>query len=676
MESKEAQKLAEKLRQEINEHNYRYHVLDDPQISDAEFDDLMRRLRQLEEKFPEIVTPDSPTQRVGGQVKAGFDTVVHRVLMLSLDNAENIADLRDFTRRAKNLAAGAELEFVIELKVDGLAVSLQYERGLLVRGATRGDGNVGEDITHNLRTVKSIPLRLRRPVTVEVRGEVYMPREAFLKLNEERKRTGQPLFANPRNAAAGSLRQLDPRVAAERRLEMITYALGYSPELVFATHYEALLALKDLGLRINPYLKITKSLDEVIAYCESWRERRYDLPFDIDGLVIKINSLELQERLGTTAKSPRWAIAYKFPAEQAETRVLGITVQVGRIGTLTPIAELEPVRLAGTVVKRASLHNEDILLAKDVRVGDHVIVQKAGDIIPEVVEVVKSKRTGNEEKFSMPESCPACGSTVRRLAGEVALRCFNPSCPAQVLERIIHFASRDAMDIEGLGEATARQLLEAGLIRDAADIYSLAGRRDELLQLERQGEKSVDNLILAIEKSKQQPLWRLLYALGIRYVGARTAKILAGHFGSLDRILAADSAELEEVPEIGPKIAESIAEFAALEESRDLLARLRSAGLNFTAAEKADGREQLLRGKTFVLTGTLPNYTREEATRLIEEAGGKVTGSVSKKTDFVLAGEKAGSKLEKARNLGIPVLSEADLLKMLSAADNTPSGGE
>ncbi|HHU30751.1 MAG: NAD-dependent DNA ligase LigA [Bacillota bacterium] len=676
MESKEAQKLAEKLRQEINEHNYRYHVLDDPQISDAEFDDLMRRLRQLEEKFPEIVTPDSPTQRVGGQVKAGFDTVVHRVPMLSLDNAENIADLRDFTRRAKNLAAGAELEFVIELKVDGLAVSLQYEKGLLVRCATRGDGNVGEDITHNLRTVKSIPLRLRRPVTVEVRGEVYMPREAFLKLNEERKRTGQPLFANPRNAAAGSLRQLDPRVAAERRLEMITYALGYSPELTFATHYEALLALKDLGLRINPYLKVTKSLDEVIAYCESWRERRYDLPFDIDGLVIKINSLELQERLGTTAKSPRWAIAYKFPAEQAETRVLGITVRVGRIGTLTPIAELEPVRLAGTVVKRASLHNEDILLAKDVRVGDHVIVQKAGDIIPEVVEVVKSKRTGNEDKFLMPESCPACGSPVRRLAGEVALRCFNPSCPAQVLERIIHFASRDAMDIEGLGEATARQLLEAGLIRDAADIYSLEGRRDELLQLERQGEKSVDNLILAIEKSKQQPLWRLLYALGIRYVGARTAKILAGHFGSLDRILAADSAELEEVPEIGPKIAESIAEFAALEESRDLLARLRSAGLNFTAAEKADGREQLLRGKTFVLTGTLPNYTREEATRLIEEAGGKVTGSVSKKTDFVLAGEKAGSKLEKARNLGIPVLSEADLLKMLSAADNTPPGGE
>lgn len=676
MESKEAQKLAEKLRQEINEHNYRYHVLDDPQISDAEFDDLMRRLRQLEEKFPEIVTPDSPTQRVGGQVKAGFDTVVHRVPMLSLDNAENIADLHDFTRRAKNLAAGAELEFVIELKVDGLAVSLQYEKGLLVRCATRGDGNVGEDITHNLRTVKSIPLRLRRPVTVEVRGEVYMPREAFLKLNEERKRTGQPLFANPRNAAAGSLRQLDPRVAAERRLEMITYALGYSPELTFATHYEALLALKDLGLRINPYLKVTKSLDEVIAYCESWRERRYDLPFDIDGLVIKINSLELQERLGTTAKSPRWAIAYKFPAEQAETRVLGITVRVGRIGTLTPIAELEPVRLAGTVVKRASLHNEDILLAKDVRVGDHVIVQKAGDIIPEVVEVVKSKRTGNEDKFLMPESCPACGSPVRRLAGEVALRCFNPSCPAQVLERIIHFASRDAMDIEGLGEATARQLLEAGLIRDAADIYSLEGRRDELLQLERQGEKSVDNLILAIEKSKQQPLWRLLYALGIRYVGARTAKILAGHFGSLDRILAADSAELEEVPEIGPKIAESIAEFAALEESRDLLARLRSAGLNFTAAEKADGREQLLRGKTFVLTGTLPNYTREEATRLIEEAGGKVTGSVSKKTDFVLAGEKAGSKLEKARNLGIPVLSEADLLKMLSAADNTPPGGE
>ena len=654
----------EQLRQEINEHNYRYHVLDEPTISDAEFDALMHRLLRLEQKYPDLVTPDSPTQRVGGQPRAGFVQVEHRFPLLSLDNALSLGDLRDFVRRAKSLAPEAELEFVVELKIDGLAVSLQYENGVLVRGATRGDGEVGEDITHNLRTIKSIPLRLRQPLTLEVRGEVYMPRAAFLALNEERAAQGQPLFANPRNAAAGSLRQLDPKITASRQLSMVTYSLGYSPDLKPATHYEALMALQQLGLRVSPELKVLRELEAVVEYCESWREKRYELPYDIDGLVIKINSLALQQQLGTTAKSPRWAIAYKFPAEQAVTKVLGITVQVGRTGTLTPIAELAPVKLAGTTVKRASLHNEDILREKDVRIGDHVIIQKAGEIIPEVVEVVKAKRSAEEKPFHMPAVCPACGSPVKRLPGEVALRCPNPACPAQVLERIVHFASRGAMDIAGLGPAAAEQLLTAGLIQDAADIYTLSDKKSALLQLERKGEKSVDNLLAAIEKSKKQPLWRLLHGLGIRFVGDRTAKILADHFGSLDAIMAADRAELERVPEIGPKIAESITEFFSLESSQSLVTRLRQAGLNF-AQERAKEDSLPLAGKVFVLTGTLPTYSRDEAAQLIEAAGGKVTGSVSKKTDFVVAGEKAGSKLAKARQLGITVLDEASLLQLL-----------
>ncbi|NLZ39264.1 MAG: NAD-dependent DNA ligase LigA [Firmicutes bacterium] len=663
MKREEALAKIERLRQEINEHNYRYHVLDDPQISDAAFDKLMQQLVELERQFPDLITPDSPTQRVGGEPLDKFAQVVHRVPMLSLDNAQNLNDLRDFVRRAKNIVPMAELEFVIELKVDGLAVSLQYENGVLVRGSTRGNGEVGEDITHNLRTVRSIPLRLRRPYTMEVRGEVYMPRAAFIALNEERAAQGQTLFANPRNAAAGSLRQLDPKVAAGRHLEMIAYGLGYAPDLKPATHYEALIMLQDLGLRINPYFKVAHSLEDVVAYCESWREKRYELPFDIDGLVIKINSLALQEQLGTTAKSPRWAIAYKFPAEQVETKVLGITVQVGRTGTLTPIAELEPVKLAGTIVKRASLHNEDILREKDVRVGDYVLIQKAGDIIPEVVEVVKDKRSGEEKVFSMPKDCPACGSPVKRLPGEVALRCFNPQCPAQELERIVHFASRGAMDIEGLGPAVAQQLISAGLVKDVADLYLLPQKREDLKKLERQADKSVDNLLNAIENSKKQPLWRLLSALGIRFVGERTAKLLADHFGSLDALMSASSEQLARVPEIGPKIAASITEYFALPATRDLIERLREAGLNFYQTETK--QPQLLQGKVFVLTGTLPTYSREEAKEMIEAAGGKVTGSVSKKTDYVVAGEKAGSKLAKALQLGIKVIDEAALLELL-----------
>jgi DNA ligase (NAD+) len=668
MERQQALDELFELRQKIDEHNYNYHVLDAPKITDAEFDALLRRLEAMEREFPDLITPDSPTQRVGGQPREGFGSVTHLLPMLSLDNALNIDDLRHFVRRARNLVPEADMEFVVELKVDGLAVSLQYEEGIFVRGATRGDGETGEDITSNLRTVRSIPLRLRQPVTLEARGEVFMSRSSFLKLNEEREAEGLPLFANPRNAAAGSLRQLDPKVAAARNLDMVTYGMGFSPEVNQPTHYEALVFLKNLGLKINQNIATLREPEDVISYCEGWREKRYNLPYDIDGLVIKINDLSLQERLGTTAKSPRWAIAYKFPAEQAVTTVLDITVQVGRIGTLTPIAELSPVKLAGTVVKRASLHNEDILREKDVRIGDHVIVQKAGDIIPEVVEVVKDKRTGDEQPFEMPKACPACGSDVNRLPGEVALRCVNPTCPAQVLEQIAHFASRGAMDIDGMGPAVVEQLLRVGLIVDAADIYSLPEKKEQLLALERKAKKSVENLLAAIEKSKNQPLWRLIYGLGIRFVGDRTARLLAEHFGSMDLIMQAPALELEAVPEVGPKIAESVTAFFALDSTRDLLARLQRAGLNFMQ-DQEDRKSKPLSGKTFVLTGTLPTYSRDEAANLIEEAGGRVTGSVSKKTDFVVAGENAGSKLDKAVKLEVPVLDEDALRELLEIED-------
>ncbi len=664
MDKKTASDLVLTLRQEINEHNYNYHVLDNPEISDAEFDLLLRRLDEIEKEYPELVTTDSPTQRVGGRLSEAFAPIPHRLPMLSLDNAFSADDLRSFVRRAHNLVPDAEIDFVVELKLDGLAVSLQYEGGLFVRGATRGDGETGEDITHTLRTVKSIPLRLKKPLTLEARGEVFMPRSSFIALNKERESSELPLFANPRNAAAGSLRQLDPKTAATRNLDMVVYGLGYSPDLSPSSHYDALMVMRELGLKTNPNIKIISDIEEVVAYCEGWREKRYQLPYDIDGLVIKINNLALQHRLGTTAKSPRWAIAYKFPAEQAVTIVEGINVQVGRTGALTPIAELTPVKLAGSVVKRASLHNEDILREKDVRVGDHVIIQKAGDIIPEVVEVVKSKRTGNEELFIMPESCPACGSTVSRLSGEVALRCFNFVCPAQVMERITHFASRAAMDIEGFGPAAAEQLLNAGLINDVADIYRLPENKEALLALERKADKSVENLLAAIENSKTRPLWRLIYGLGIRFVGDRTARLLAGHFGSLDYLKEAPAEELVNIPEIGPKIAESVVSFFALESTSELIEKLRSAGVNFVQEKKAS-QTGPLDGKTFALTGTLPTYSREEAARLIEEAGGKVTGSVSKNTDYVVAGEKAGSKLDKAVKLNITVLDEPALLALL-----------
>jgi DNA ligase (NAD+) len=660
----EAEARAAELRAVIEEHNWRYHVLDAPVIADEQFDALVRELEQIEKSYPELVTADSPTQRVGGQPQEGFATVIHRAPMLSLDNAAGPGDLHDFERRAKDLAPEADLEYVVELKVDGLAVSLQYEDGKLIRGATRGDGEAGEDITHNLRTVPSIPLSLRKPLTLEARGEVYMPRAAFLALNAERDDLGLSLFANPRNAAAGSLRQKDPRVTASRRLDIFVYGLGFGPEAPPKTHTEALLLLKSLGLKVSRHIFVSRSLDEVINYCESWRERRFELPFDVDGLVIKINDLALQERLGATAKSPRWAIAYKFPAEQALTCVEGITVQVGRTGVLTPIAELTPVRLAGTMVKRASLHNEDILREKDVRIGDRVLVQKAGEIIPEVVEVLPALRTGNEQPFIMPENCPVCGSVVSRLSGEVALRCTNRACPAQVMEAITHFASRGAMDIEGLGPSRVARLLESGLIADAADLYTLQDKKPALLDLDGWQEKSVNNLLSAVEQSRRQPLWRLIYALGIRFVGERTAKLLAEHFGSLDALVDAGREELETIPEVGPIVAGSIVEYFSLPLSRDLLVRLRSAGINFAQERKAS-KGLSLAGKKLVLTGTLPSLSREEATRFIEEAGGKVSGSVSRNTDYVVVGEKAGGKLIEAQRLGLPLLDEAGLKEIL-----------
>lgn len=664
----EAEARAAELRAVIEEHNWRYHVLDDPVIADGQFDALVRELEQIEKSYPELVTPDSPSRRVGGQPQEGFAAVIHRAPMLSLDNAAGPGDLHDFGRRAKDLAPDAVLEYVVELKVDGLAVSLQYEDGKLIRGATRGDGETGEDITHNLRTVPSIPLRLRKPLTLEARGEVYMPRAAFLALNAERAELGLPLFANPRNAAAGSLRQKDPRVTASRRLDIFVYGLGFGPETPPETHTEALELLKSLGLKVNRHIFVSRSLDEVVNYCESWRERRFELPYDVDGLVVKINGLSLQGRLGATAKSPRWAIAYKFPAEQAITCVEGITVQVGRTGVLTPIAELTPVRLAGTMVKRASLHNEDILREKDVRIGDRVLVQKAGEIIPEVVEVLPALRTGNEQLFIMPENCPACGSVVSRLPGEAALRCTNRACPAQVMEAITHFASRSAMDIEGLGPSRVARLLESGLIADAADLYTLQDKKPALLDLEGWQEKSVNNLLTAVEQSRRQPLWRLIYALGIRFVGERTAKLLAEHFGSLDALGDAGREELETIPEVGPIVAGSIVEYFSLPSSRDLLERLRIAGVNFAHKGKVAGSRPLA-GKTLVLTGKLTGLGREEATSLIEEAGGKVSSSVSKNTDYVVVGEDAGSKLEKAQKLGLPLLDGESLKEMLGLKD-------
>ncbi|QBK13338.1 NAD-dependent DNA ligase LigA [Thermoactinomyces vulgaris] len=664
----EAKKRVLELHDEINEHNHRYYVLDDPAISDAEYDRLMRELMALEKKFPELKTPDSPTQRVGGEPLPYFEKVEHTAPMLSLGNAFDEQDLRDFDERVRKAAGRQNVRYVCELKIDGLAVSVKYEDGRFVLGSTRGDGITGEDITQNLKTIRSLPLRINEPLSIEVRGEAYMPRRAFERLNRERAENGEPLFANPRNAAAGSLRQLDPKLAARRTLDLFVYEIGQLEGHTVQTHTEGLQFLETLGFKVNPARQTVESVEEMLAFIEKWGKNRPDLPYEIDGIVIKVDELALRKQMGNTAKSPRWAIAYKFPAEEAVTRLLDITLNVGRTGVVTPTAVLEPVSLAGTTVQRASLHNEDLIREKDIRIHDYVVVKKAGDIIPEVVGVLTEKRTGGEKAFSMPEHCPECGSGLVRLEGEVALRCINPECPAQTREGIIHFVSRGAMNIEGLGEKVVTQLFNHGLVRSVADLYYL--EKEDLLQLERMGEKSVQNLLEAIEKSKRNSLERLLFGLGIRFVGAKGAKILAQHFKHMDALMEAGMEELLALDEIGPKMADSVVTYMEKPEVRETINRLKEAGVNMEyKGPGADGEKAVasspLAGKTVVITGTLQKMSRKEATDLLESLGANVTGSVSKKTDLLVAGEKAGSKLDKAKKLDVTIWDEETLLSHL-----------
>ena len=666
MNGTEAQQKIETLRQELEQYSYEYHTLDDPSVSDYEYDKKVQELIKLEEEFPDLQTPDSPSQRVGGKPLDAFVKVQHDIPMLSLGNAFNDEELRDFDRRVKN-GTDTEVNYVCELKIDGLAVSLKYEDGVFVRGATRGDGTTGEDITKNLRTIRNIPLRLKEPVTVEVRGEAYMPKQSFLTLNEVKEANGDEPFANPRNAAAGSLRQLDPKIAAKRNLDIFLYGIGVWENDPSEAHSERLEKMKQLGLKTNPEWKKCNDIEEVIDYVHSWVERRADLDYEIDGIVIKVDNLDQQEDLGFTAKSPRWATAYKFPAEEAVTKLTEIELSVGRTGAVTPTAILEPVKVAGTTVQRASLHNEDLIKEKDIRIGDTVIIKKAGDIIPEVVRVLEDQRTGEEEPYRMPEECPECGSNLVRLDEEVALRCINPNCPAQLREGLIHFVSRNAMDIEGLGEKVIAQLFQENLIHNIADLYKL--KREEVLKLDRMGEKSVDNLLNAIEASKENSLERLLFGLGVRYVGSKAASTLAQHFEHMDALVEADAAALETIPEIGSKMAESIASYFDKEQVIQLVEELQQLGLNmeYKGAKKSDQpADSPFIDKTIVLTGKMEHYSRSEMKKIVEELGGKVTGSVSKKTDLLIAGEDAGSKYKKASDLGIEIWDEEQFRNALT----------
>jgi DNA ligase (NAD+) len=664
MDRQAAMKRIEELRELLNKYNYEYYVLDRPSVPDAEYDRLMQELIALEEQYPDLKTKDSPSQRVGGEALDAFQKVEHRTPMLSLANAFNEGDLRDFDRRVRQ-EVGDDVMYVCELKIDGLAVSVRYEDGYFVQGATRGDGVTGEDITENLKTIRSLPLRLNEPVTLEARGEAYMPKASFERLNEQRRKRGEELFANPRNAAAGSLRQLDPKIAASRHLDLFVYGLANAEELGIDSHSAALDYLQQLGFKTNPERRRCANIDEVIQFVNEWHEKRPHLPYEIDGIVVKVDSFEQQEQLGATAKSPRWAIAYKFPAEEVVTKLIGIELSVGRTGVVTPTAILEPVRVAGTTVQRATLHNEDFIREKDIRIGDSVIIKKAGDIIPEVVNVVPDRRTGEEVPFVMPTHCPECGSELVRFDGEVALRCINPKCPAQIREGLIHFVSRQAMNIEGLGEKVISQLFREGLIHDVADLYRLT--KEQLIRLERMGEKSATNLLRAIEASKQNSLERLLFGLGIRHVGAKAAKVLAEHFGTMDRLQTATKEELMAIHEIGEKMADSIVTYFSKPEVKELLNELRSYGVNMEykgpKTPKPGDVHSYFAGKTVVLTGKLESLSRNEAKEKIEQLGGKVTGSVSKNTDLVIAGADAGSKLAKAQQLNIEIWDEARFLQ-------------
>jgi DNA ligase (NAD+) len=657
----------EELRKLINYHNYRYYVLDSPEISDAEYDELMQELKRLEAEHPELITPDSPTQRVGAAPVEAFGVVEHPLPLLSLANAFSNEELLAWYKRVLNLVERQDFDFASEIKMDGLAVALTYVDGRLVTGATRGDGYRGEDVTQNLRTIRSIPLSVPKdaPPRFEVRGEVFLSKVGFKKLNEERAREGLPLFANPRNAGAGSVRQLDPRITAQRPLDIYVYALGYAEgKKVPETHWERMEYLKSLGFKINPHNKLCKTIEEAEEYHQKWVEERERLPYETDGVVVKVNSIELQDRLGFVGHEPRWAIAYKFPAVQGTTILKDIGINVGRTGSLNPFAILEPVRIGGVVIKQAALHNEEDIRRKDIRIGDTVIVQRAGEVIPEIVGPIVSKRTGKERIFSMPSSCPVCGAEVIKPEGEAMHRCTNAACPSQALERLKHFVIRGAMDIEGVGEKLCTALFQAGLVKDVADFYYLT--REQLLGLERMADKSVSNVLDSIEKSKDRPLARVIFALGILHIGEETAELLASNFSSIDELAKANEEKLLSIPSIGPKIAESIVAFFRQRENRRIIEKLRKAGVSLAKKEApAELRELPLAGKEFVVTGRLEAFPRSEAEARIKELGGAVGSSVTKKTTYLVVGADPGSKLDKARSLGTKLLTEEEFLRLI-----------
>ncbi len=682
----QAESQIESLRQQIRHHEHRYYVLDDPEVSDAEYDRLVNELKALEAAHPELITPDSPTQRVGGQPREGFVKVAHSSLMLSLDNAYSEDELRDWDRRVRDLAGRDDIAYVCELKLDGLSMAIRYEAGELARAITRGDGSVGEEVTANVRTVRSVPLSISAaqlkqaglPPNFEVRGEILMPRASFERLNEERERNELPRFANPRNAAAGGVRQLDPSLTAERRLDYFAYALTLEGRTYFDRHWQTLDALEAAGFKVNPKRKLAHSLDEVWEFIQQWEDKRDALPYEIDGIVIKVDRTALQLELGFTGKAPRWAIAYKYAARAGITRVINIEVNVGRTGKLTPTAELEPVFIGGTTVSRATLHNLDEIERLGLLIGDWVVVERGGDVIPKVSRVITEGEIDGKKylrgtvPFVMPEHCPECGGHIVRAEGEVAHFCVNTSCPAKLRESLLFFSSRYVMNIDGMGEAIVVQLIKDGLLKSVADMYSLKHDQLATLMLDAQkeggtkrrlGEKTAQRIMDEIEASKQRPLERVILALGIRMVGERTAQFLAEHFGSMDDLMAASAEQLQEVDEVGPRIATSIVNYFAEPRNRELVERLRAAELQFTGQKKQKGTK--LSGLTFVLTGTLVQYTRDEAKKLIEDAGGKVSGSVSKKTNYVVAGTEAGSKLDKAKELGVAVIGEEELREML-----------
>ena len=667
--TKDIGKKIEALREKIRHHEYFYYVLDQPEISDLEFDRLMQQLKDLEAEHPALVTADSPTQRVGGKPREGFVKVPHSSPMLSLDNTYSEEELRDWERRVHELSGRSDVDYVCELKLDGMSLALIYEDGKLVRGVTRGDGSVGEDVTLNVRTVHSIPLsigmdRLKKagiPANFEVRGELLMPTAAFKKLNEERERAGLATFANPRNFTAGTVRQLDSSVTAQRRLDFFPYILLSSGRTYFPRHWETLTALDKAGFKVNPHRELVHSMDEVWAFIKQWEEKRDSLPYEIDGIVVKVDRTGLQDELGFTGKAPRWAIAYKYAARGGVTKLENVRWQTGRTGKLTPVAELTPIPIGGTTVRNATLHNMDEIHRLGVKIGDWVRVERGGDVIPKVVEVDKEHPRG-EKEIAEPTHCSVCKNKVVRAEGEVDYRCVNADCPAKLTGTILHFASRGVMNIDGMGDALVTQLTERGLVKNVADIYKLT--KDDLLSLERMGDKSAQNILGEIENSKKLPLERVIYGLGIRMVGERTAQFLAEHFGSMEALEQAGVEELQNVNEVGPRIAQSIVEFFSIAANRKLIERLGEAGLAFKGKRKERGTK--LAGKTFVLTGTLAKYTRDEAKKMIEDAGGKVTGSVSKKTDYVVAGADAGSKLDKAKELGVAVIDEKEMAKLLN----------